>query len=215
MKIFKLILAGVIGMVLVFCYGWICWHGGQNIKPTRTPVSIPIVNSQPDNNSPNQVMVNISGYGKTETSSAKTKSESKVISKPTLKTNIVAPLNRTLPFEGQITAKFVNKKDNTDLGDQTQPFTGNVTISGDSSDFEISFDFVSQVTFGINIPEEPKKCWHVGFYLASDFDEISLGGYGQKDFELMTIRNKLDILGFVRVEFDYDQRIMSGIELNF
>lgn len=220
MKIFKLILAGVITVALAFCGGWIwgSWRAGHKTKPAPTPTPVPIVNPQPDKDSPNQVIVNIGGHGTTETlenRATTTKPDPEVIVTPTPQPGTAVPLNKTLPVKGQITAKFVNKKDGAELGVQTQPLTGSATISGDASDFQIALDFTSQLIFGINIPEEPKKLWRLGLHLATDFDEVAFGGYGQKDFKLTTIRDKADILGFVRVEFDYDQRIMGGIELNF
>jgi hypothetical protein len=225
LKIFKFVLAGAIALALAFCCGWFggVWHVNHKNKPTPAPTPpptpAPIVNPQPNNDSANQVLVIIGGNGSTEISKdkAETKLKRKVTPTPTpaAKPETVVLLNKTMPVKGQIMAKFINKKDNGDLGTQSQPLTGSATISGDTSNFKIAIDFSSQLVFGINIPERPRKLWHTGLYLVTNLDQVTLGGYGQRDFILMTLKDRVDILGFGRLELDDDKRILGGIELNF
>jgi hypothetical protein len=223
LKILKTILAGVLTATLAFFVGWFGndIYSNHKTKPTPTPTPAPIVNPQPNNDSTNQVIVIIGGNGTTgadKSKAVKPKPKPKPTPTPTPipipKPEVVIPLNKTMPVKGQITAKFISKKDNADLGTQTQPLTGSATISGDSSNFKISMDFTSQLTFGINIPETPKKLWHVGLYGVAVTDGLGFGAHVQRDFLITTIKD-IDLIGFGRMEIDKEPKLLFGVEGDF
>jgi hypothetical protein len=228
LKTFKTILAGTLFLALAFFAGWFghSWFGDQS-KPTPTPAPIvnPVVN--PDDDNQNQVVVEIGGTGttsQTKNDNKKTvtkKDPGKIIDiiKDITKTitgtaPAAVPIDKTMPVTGTITAKFIDKKSNTDLGSETKPLTGTATVKGTSDAFNVQMDFSSELTFGVTIPQEVDKLWHVGLYAAAVSDGLGVGGFTQRDFKLATYKN-IDLIGFGRVEIDREPKMLFGVEADF
>lgn len=62
--------------------------------------------------------------------------------------------------------------------------------------------------------DPPKKVWHIGAYIATDFDSVRPGGFIQRDFPLFEFW-RVEAVAFGRVEIDMDNRIMAGVQVSF
>jgi hypothetical protein len=113
------------------------------------------------------------------------------------------------PAAGEIKTIYLDSA-GRQIGEGVHPVTGETLVTVGQESLDISTKFRDPVTVDIDLPEPPKKLWHIGLYGVTNFDRVGIGGHIQKDFPIW---DNLVIYG--RYERDWDRRPEVGIEFNF
>jgi hypothetical protein len=125
------------------------------------------------------------------------------------------------PAAGEIKTVYLDIS-GRQIGEGVHQVTGETSVIVGSKYLDIKTNFQDLTTVAIGVPDPPKKVWHIGLNIVSNFDRFSLGGYAQRDFYFWQ-SNWIDVLAFGRAETereterekDWEWRAKAGIEFSF
>jgi hypothetical protein len=115
----------------------------------------------------------------------------------------------TAPATGEVKTIYLDFSGQK-IGEGVHPLTGETTVIVGQEYLDISTQFQNSTIVAIDVPDQPKKLWHIGLGVVTNFNEVGIGGYIQKDFQFW--RNWV---AYGRYEQDYDRRLKIGMEVSF